>query len=638
MRQSLTLQSLVYRNFLRSSLIPLLVIELLLLSLYFGINLYISEKNRSTLITEVTQSLREITTNEATRINEHLQEVSRNALLLQQDHQLFFNSERCFLPNGQPEFARHANGALYKTTHTGASLYYSSSTVIGEQEHHKALCSESLDPLLKAIVDTNASVTQAYLNTWDNMNRIYPFMEDAPSQYGPVLNMKEFNFYYEADQEHNPTRGPVWTDVYLDPAGQGWMVSNLVPIYRGDFLEGVTGLDVTVESFVETILSYKFPWQSATLVVDGNGTILAMQQSAEQLLGIRELKHHKYSEHITDTITKPDDFNLFSLKALQRDWADKLYHSDSTLEIKINNADYIADSKRIAETDWRVITFINTNSFLVPIDDLKQFSDHLGYLAVLVMILFYIVFFLYLNRKSRKLAAQISHPIEALTNATSTLGKQWDIDNLVNSSIKEIQTLNQNFQSLVDELESRNNKLVESTIQIRIQVKEKELLARIAETDSLTGIANRFKLDKVMHEAELQTRKAGSPYGLILLDIDNFKKINDNQGHQLGDQVLQEIATLLTEAIAETDIVGRWGGEEFLIVCREAKPERLYELAEQLRDNIHKHRFPQVGTITASFGLALYQTGDDIKHLLARADNALYQAKRNGRNKVVCGN
>ncbi|MEF1309548.1 diguanylate cyclase [Vibrio mytili] len=636
--QSVKLQSLVYRDFLRSSLIPLLVIEVLLLALYFGINLYISDKNRSALISEVKQSLREITTNEALRVNQHLQEVTRLAKIMQYDHELFFSSTRCFLPNGNPEFATHANGVYYKVNPVGASVYYSSSTHIGEKESLKAKCSESLDPLLKSIVDNNPSVTQAYLNTWDNMNRLYPFMPDAPAQYGPVLNMQEFNFYYDADQAHNPSRGNVWTEVYLDPAGQGWMLSNLVPIYRGDFLEGVSGLDVTVESFVENILNHKYPWDSAALVIDGKGTILTMQQEAERLLDLQEVKQHTYESSVTGTVKKPDYFNLSHVVSLSEEEIRALSNTNATFEIKMNGINYIVDSQLIPETGWRVITFVNTESFLTPITSLKQLSDHLGHLAILAMIIFYVVFFMYLHWKSKRLAQGIATPIEALTEATSKLGKNWSMERLVESRIDEIQRLNRNFQSLFTELKSRTEELVESATSIRVQKREKELLKKLAQTDSLTGIPNRLKLDQVLLENHNRATNEQCAYGILLLDIDYFKQVNDRYGHHAGDQVLKEISIVLTIKVRDSDIVGRWGGEEFLVICQDSDMTTSLDLAERLRQAIETHVFPQCHSLTISIGVASYQHGDNIRSLLSRADKALYQAKSEGRNRTSCLN
>lgn len=636
MINTIKLQALIYRSLLRTSLIPLLVIELLLLTLYFGINTYIAEKNRLTLISEVKLSLSEITLNEAKRVDLLLQEISRSTRILQIDHQNFFISDRCFSPNGDPAFTTHANGAFYKTNSEGASLYYSGSTEIGSSQYRKAFCSESLDLLLKAIVDTNPSITQAYINTEDGMNRIYPFIDDAPLQYGANVEMANYNFYYEADGDNNPERDSVWTEVYLDPAGQGWMLSNLVPIYNGDVLEGVTGVDVTVESFIETILNHNFPWESASLIIDRNGMILAMQDSAEQLFGLSELTNHKYISNVNNTVTKPKLYKFENQKYLPSEKVNLLLNQNTSLEIDINGSEYLIDSKVIYQTGWQIITLIPTNAFLSPIENLKKLSFKLGTLTIATMVIFYIFFFIYLNWKSKCLSVEISHPIEALIYTTNQLGSRWTMGSTTNSRIEEIQKLNINFDKLLIKLKIRTERLVRSALDAQAQKDKEELLRKLAETDSLTKVANRLKLDKVLLEKHQEAaRCTGKSYGILLIDIDYFKRVNDVFGHLSGDKVLEEIAQIITSTMREEDSVGRWGGEEFLVICTTIDKEALLDLAERLRMTIAAHHFVINSAVTISIGAATYSSRDSVESILHRADKALYQAKGNGRNAVV---
>lgn len=159
-------------------------------------------------------------------------------------------------------------------------------------------------------------------------------------------------------------------------------------------------------------------------------------------------------------------------------------------------------------------------------------------------------------------------------------------------------------------------------------------LARLSVTDKLTGLFNRNKLDQVF-EAEIQRAfRFGQVFSVILLDIDHFKLINDKYGHQSGDLVLVELARLLQTNTRETDIVGRWGGEEFLIICPQTDQQGALGLAEQLRQSLQEQNFMPQERTTASFGISSYQLGDHSKDLIDRADEALYEAKRNGRNRV----
>lgn len=119
-----------------------------------------------------------------------------------------------------------------------------------------------------------------------------------------------------------------------------------------------------------------------------------------------------------------------------------------------------------------------------------------------------------------------------------------------------------------------------------------------------------------------------------MLDIDHFKAVNDTYGHNTGDMVLQEFAKILQSTCRETDTVGRWGGEEFLIICPDTDRRAALTLAETIRANIEANDFPGVEQVTASLGVGLCQPDDNIDTVMERTDAALYQAKANGRNQV----
>lgn len=159
-------------------------------------------------------------------------------------------------------------------------------------------------------------------------------------------------------------------------------------------------------------------------------------------------------------------------------------------------------------------------------------------------------------------------------------------------------------------------------------------LERLSITDRLTGLYNRLKLDAVL-AAELQRAgRFGQAFSIVLLDLDHFKAVNDRHGHPVGDQVLLALADLLRHHGRRTDSVGRWGGEEFLIICPHTDAAGALTLGENLRQAMRARDFPVVGRQTASFGVTTYQSGDQEKDLLARADAALYEAKRLGRDRV----
>jgi diguanylate cyclase (GGDEF)-like protein len=165
---------------------------------------------------------------------------------------------------------------------------------------------------------------------------------------------------------------------------------------------------------------------------------------------------------------------------------------------------------------------------------------------------------------------------------------------------------------------------------------QRELAAMglLARTDALTGVLNRRGLwEQLEREAH---RSAGRDCRLafVLLDLDHFKLVNDRYGHPAGDQVLAEFSQLLTGLVRTSDELGRWGGEEFVILMRRAAPGEALFLADRLRRAIAAHTFTGVGSLTASFGVAELGSDDSLEELIALADEALYRAKTSGRNRT----
>ena len=159
-------------------------------------------------------------------------------------------------------------------------------------------------------------------------------------------------------------------------------------------------------------------------------------------------------------------------------------------------------------------------------------------------------------------------------------------------------------------------------------------LRQMAMIDMLTGVASRRRLDDVL-KLELALVRRGRPVSLILLDIDHFKSVNDRFGHDTGDEILRAVARVLQQGARLSDVIGRWGGEEFLIVCADTPAASAAMLAERLAASLRQSDFDKVGRVTASFGVAEALSGDGMRELVDRADRALYEAKHGGRDRVA---
>ena len=155
-----------------------------------------------------------------------------------------------------------------------------------------------------------------------------------------------------------------------------------------------------------------------------------------------------------------------------------------------------------------------------------------------------------------------------------------------------------------------------------------------ATTDPLTGVSNRLKFNQALATEMLRSMRYETPLSLLLYDVDNFKAVNDSYGHQIGDRVLIQLSQFVPGLLRNTDLLARWGGEEFVILAPGSSAEMAYQAAEKLRKAIEQIRFDAIGTVTCSFGVAQYVYGDTAESLISRADDALYRAKLNGRNRV----
>ncbi|NVK23410.1 MAG: diguanylate cyclase [Gammaproteobacteria bacterium] len=173
------------------------------------------------------------------------------------------------------------------------------------------------------------------------------------------------------------------------------------------------------------------------------------------------------------------------------------------------------------------------------------------------------------------------------------------------------------------------NKLTDKLEQSYLEIE------RVSITDQLTKLNNRVRCDSFLPAALSKAQKHNSPLSVVIMDIDHFKRINDTYGHLVGDNVLQQVAEVLKTEATGSDFIGRWGGEEFILIISNLSSQAAYQKVENLRVAIAQQNFDDVKHISASFGIASYHNGDTQNALIERADRALYQSKKAGRNCVT---
>ena len=279
------------------------------------------------------------------------------------------------------------NGCLYQTNrrNSGSSFFVPRSSValMSAEQWEFARKSVKLDDLYRQAVESTPNVVAAYFNADEpaDMNRYYPFIERTWEVYPADLDMSQFNFFHDANAEHNPERKTVWTGIYADPAGRGWMLSCISPVYRGDVLKGVVGLDVTFGEMTDSIVKLSLPGGASSLLVDSDGMILARTDRVRRLIGLGDLQPYDYklSGPIVSPQTDPEVLRLDSVAdpALREELLSFLASDDNLREIPSPEGPLLVAQAVVPATGWRFWLVVRRSDLLEEVDELAGLESRL---------------------------------------------------------------------------------------------------------------------------------------------------------------------------------------------------------------------------------------------------------------------
>lgn len=278
---------------------------------------------------------------------------------------------------------------------------------------------------------------------------------------------------------------------------------------------------------------------------------------------------------------------------------------------------------------WRISAFVPVS--LIEANIRKGFSPLL-YSGLMIVLLSTFVLLLF--------ARSITRPISSML-ATAQRLQQGDYGARITTqaSSSELATLTDTLNEMAATIEERTRQLETQNEIIKANQtmleSQNRHLEKVSITDKLTGLNNRTRLDAVLQAQQHLCAQRQQQFSLILFDIDHFKRINDTHGHPCGDKVLQHMAKLVVEHTRNSDVAGRWGGEEFMVVLPGTTLDQATAIAEKLRLMIEQHQIVEGETITASFGVSASHCDDPLFSIVERADKALYEAKNSGRNRTV---
>lgn len=486
------LRQWIWRAFVQSALIPLILVESVLIAVYLLSNQAIRDAQIEHLQETAVKDLASAAQREGQIIDGRLRSIESLVHVYREAAYEALLDTR--FQADELEHQRHAvtdSGVFYTRSDDGrAASFYANSTPLAQQDHAKAMRLSQLDPLMRSIQQANPLVAALYFNTWDSYNRIYPWF-DTPAQYPHDMVIPDYNFYYLADAKHNPERKVMWTEVYLDPAGLGWMMSAIAPVYRGDFLEGVVGLDVTVGQLLGKIAELNVPWQGYAMLVSQDHDIMALPKAGEQDFGLRELTQYSYAEAVRREVLKPEDFNLAKHQDMTVLLQAMKQGDGGVQEVQLGGRNQLVAWSEIPQTGWRLLLVVDEEQIFHDTNQLAERYMQIGYLLIAGLSAFYLLFFGLMWLRSRKLSEQLARPIDGVVDMATSLGQGRYLPAVPDSHITEVSRLAEAVQQAGKQLQASEQErqeaqsilqlVLESTTESLWQVDTRDLTIDLSE-------------------------------------------------------------------------------------------------------------------------------------------------------------
>ncbi|SCY73977.1 MULTISPECIES: ATP-binding protein [unclassified Pseudomonas] len=418
-KKRVSLRRWIWRAFASTSLLPLVLVEGVLITTYFITN----QSIRSSQIEYLHQS--------ATR--DIQASVQQNALLVQgqleQIHKaidLYAKSTEHELTEKQhlvaASLSLSADGVRYSAANDGASAsFYSNITAPQDQDLYKVSLLANQDFMMKQLKDGDPLIASIYFNSWDSYNRIYPWFNTL-EQYPHDMDITQYNFYYLADAQHNPDKKVVWTDVYLDPAGQGWMMSAIAPVYKGDFLEGVAGVDVTVDGILKRIEQLQMPWDGYLMLVNDKLDVMAVPKAGQRDFSLR-VENQPAAEPVDHERLQSPDLNLTRHPDLASLNQNLPGHPGGIVALTLNGRPHLVAWNVIPSTGWFLLAVVDEAAVMQETNLLASHYRDVGYLLVAGLVLFYALFFAFMWWRTRDLSRQLSAPVQGVSRMMREIGR-----------------------------------------------------------------------------------------------------------------------------------------------------------------------------------------------------------------------
>ena len=573
--QLVTLNEQLLLTFKKLSVYPMLI----LIVFFFIFHLFIGNwyKNILTnhLETEVENEMKEISNMQEELISNKLIEIENLTKFYSMNILDSIRGENNISTENRDRLGFSPQGVYYTKKDkepSGIALFYSGYMDIGLEEIQKAHKLFSSEKFMINLLNSNPLISSIYFNTFDTLNIIYPYF-DVLEHFPPKTDVTKFNFYYEANLENNPLKKNIWTDAYLDPAGHGWILSSLHPVYNGDFLEGVVGIDITIDTIIKSILNLGIPWEGYSMLINNKGVILAIPPRGESEWNVKELKNHTYNNIIDENIFKPDDFNIVSSNPNNEIVKHIMENDKGVSKILLKNKENFISWTTIPQTGWKLIILAERTKVLEPIDIALENVKKIEFLILTALGLFQLIFIIFIIKKAYRISNELSMPLVYIEKAFKDIENGNFQPDIPAFDIKEFMATSEELLLMGKALEE-NIKIKERT-QVELMKYQSSLENLVEERTKNLKEAN-YKLEEInfelkklqgelVHKEKLSSigklsagisHEINNPIAFINSNLNTFKKYTEIliEFHKELSEIINESIknkTCITENVIE---------------------------------------------------------------------------------------
>ncbi|WP_256206981.1 ATP-binding protein [Pseudomonas sp. P97.38] len=418
--KKVSLRQWIWRAFVSTSLLPLILVEGVLITTYFITNQSIRSSQIEHLHQSATQDIQDSVQQNALLVQGQLEQIHKAISLYAKSTEHEFTEN---LPPVAASLSISKDGVRYSAADDGGSAsFYSNLTPPQKQDLNKISVLANQDFIMKQLKDADPLIASIYFNSWDSYNRIYPWFNTL-EQYPHDMDITQYNFYYLADAKHNPEKKIVWTDVYLDPAGQGWMMSAIAPVYKGTFLEGVAGIDVTVDGILKRIAQLKMPWDGYLMLVNNKLDVMAVPEAGQFDFSLQAVENLPAGEPVDRERLQSPDLNLGRHPDLATLSTTLPNHPGGIAALTLGGQPHLIAWARIPSTGWLLLAVVDEAAVMHKTNLLASHYRNVGYLLVAGLVLFYTVFFVFMWWRTRDLSHQLSIPVQGISRMMREIGR-----------------------------------------------------------------------------------------------------------------------------------------------------------------------------------------------------------------------